>query len=91
MLCLIIIIVTVSFVFIIDEQVVIFMPVAVAYVKGDIGFLEIDMVVFKRYVEDTIVRLGECKGLLHFLRDTVPFFAIITPGSFVSLSAPRVP
>ena len=73
MLCLIIPIVTVSFVFIIDEQVVIFMPVAVAYVKGDIGFLEIDMVVFKRHVEDTIVRLGECKGLLHFLRDTFPF------------------
>ena len=50
---------TVFRVFIIEEQVVIFLPVSVADVKDDVGLLEIRMVVAERDVEHTIVSLGE--------------------------------
>ena len=58
---------TVSPVFVIEVQVVILVPASVAQVKADVRLLEACMVVFDGHVEDAVVRLSECQGILHIL------------------------
>ena len=53
------IVLTVFHVFIIEEEVVILLPISVADVKDDVGLLEVGVVVIKRDVEDTVVSLCE--------------------------------
>ena len=80
----------ISCVFIIEEQVMILEPVSIAQVKVDICFLKALMVVFDGHVEDTVVGRGERQGILHFIRNIIPFVAIITEGSRVPFRTPRV-